>query len=199
MVYKDGHRGLNMIIASVFGITGLRLGFSELVIGIGAGLVVAAARAPDFDAHFDSNLDYFYSNRLLEAVPIHHRGRFHSLGFALAGGVVVSGVGYAGSDLIATEIGVDPTILAGVAGVGWGVGVCGHLIGDIITRQPIPVFWPFFRGSYAFSLVDSNNRMLNKSLFVLGVLSVCVSVGVVVMLGWSGQGEIEIEAPVLVW
>lgn len=195
MVYKDGHRGLNMIIASAFGIAGLRLGFSEVVIGIGAGLVVAAARAPDFDAHFDPDLDYFYSNRLLEAVPIHHRGRFHSIGFALAGGMVVSGVGYAGSSLITTEIGPDLTVLAGVAGVGWGVGVCGHLLGDLITRQPIPVFWPFFRDSYAFSLVDSNNRVLNKSLFILGVLSICVTVGAVVMLGWSGEGGVPTSVP----
>jgi len=180
-MYKDGHRGINALLASpIVLITGVSGAFELAIMGI--LIMLGTARLPDIDVSFDSN--YSQGNRLTECIPLSHRGGLHTIWFALIIGSII-GVVAAGSVPYITDY--HPVFLF-VYGMGVGTfAVVGHLLGDILTPTGVKVFYPASTKVYSIGWVNAKNKKANYVILALGGIALLASAGFVT---YTLQGEV---------
>jgi len=99
----------------------------------------------------------FLSLTFLLLSLVHHRGITHTLTFALLCGVT-SGF-------------ITLTILKDfyVGFLGAFIGVTLHIFGDTLTYKPLSPFYPFSNVRFSLKLFKSSNRIVNRSLMILGL------------------------------
>lgn len=174
-MYREGHLGIALLayapVAFALSYAG---GFEVLALGL-AG-VAFASYAPDLDS---------------EVSFIDHRGVTHTFLAAGALGVVYAAIAVflathgVGRDAIFV---VQERPVAYVAAALFGffvgvVGVCTHLLGDVITPMGIAPCWPFDDQRYSLDLVLSSNRRVNAALLLAGGVALVAAVGLGVELG----------------
>jgi len=106
-----------------------------------------------------------------------HRGMGHTVLFAVVVasilGVITWGV-HAGSDALPWKPTTTTILVAG----GSFVGICSHLLGDVITfggEYRVKPWWPVKRRSYQLEWTTSSNQLWNKGFLVLGVAAQILS------------------------
>lgn len=121
----------------------------------GLALALGAARLPDVD----------------QRVPfVAHRGPTHTVWFggvtALGGGVAVGTI----TSLSGVEL---PALvpLAILAGLG------SHLVADALTPAGVRPLWPLWDRSFSLAVCRAENRFVNWTLFVGGLLAIALAVG----------------------
>lgn len=170
-MYREGHHGLNALLyAPVAGV--ITLFWSVEAAIFGAMIFVGLSSVPDFDRHFDNNMNSHRSD-LWTYVPIKHRGFTHTVWFATIVGVV-SGV------FALVLLPGEPVVLAGVFGFGVGFGgVVGHILGDVVTPMGVKPFSPVLRTKYTLNLFTAKSKVANFGFMFVGG---CALFGV---FGWS--------------
>lgn len=149
-MYKTGHIGAALLVYSPIGLSLLLVGFDELAVLGGVGMV-ALASLPDCD----------------HRLPIiAHRGPTHSVVFALLIGGVLGIAGFASGEALASV----PALTMGVFGFGIGtLAVLSHLAADCVTPMGVRPLWPLSRWHYSANLVRANNPIVNYLLFAIGI------------------------------
>lgn len=161
-MYPPGHIGIALALYAPIGLVLLLRGRARLAV-VGTVAIAGLTMLPDVDKW----LPWFV-----------HRGRTHTLWFALGTGVWLAGV--------ASFVGGYPSreraAVLGYAAFGFCVGflaVLAHLLGDVITPMGVRPFYPLSEFSYTFSLVFASDPVANAQLFALG----CIATVTQVLLG----------------
>lgn len=183
-MYRTGHFGTVLLLWAPIGAVLIWAGMPHIAF-FGGVIMVTVEEVPDVD---------------LRTPFLTHRGVTHSLGFALAFGLVLSVmtivlVGATGDVLqeslpktLEVSLGGDPvsvdigalfamqswrTIEYGLAFtvfVFTVLGIVAHLAADVITPAGIPAFWPLSSNRVAFDVVLARNWLANTMLLLMGVL-----------------------------
>jgi inner membrane protein len=185
-MHRAGHTGVWMLLYAPVAFTLLSEARPEVAV-LGAAIVYVVEQIPDTD----------------QFLPfLTHRKSTHTVGFAVAVGLVLGafgfflgerafliignwvtaqGFGSVGSAVIEAETAVNEHELASI-GFGMGTfGILAHLAGDIITEMGIQPFWPASSWRVSLSRLRARNPVANQLLFVLGF-------GVLAGAVWSGFG-----------
>lgn len=161
-MYPPGHVGIALALYAPIGLVLLLRGRARLAVA-GTVLVAGLTLLPDVDKW----LPWFV-----------HRGRTHTVWFALAvGGWLAGAASFVGGCRTQERAGV-----LGYAAFGFCVGtlaVLAHLLGDVITPMGIRPFYPLSEFSYTFGLVFASDATANARLFAVG----CVAAVAQVLLG----------------
>lgn len=188
-MYHAGHQGISLLIYSPVAYLLIEAGYPVLAL-FGAALMIGLASFPDIDLRF-SFLD--------------HRGFTHTIAFAaliaaiLAGGalvfgqvVVIGGMEYlASASFIPHEITAPLTENADVLAARYGgvplaaftfvmsiLGICSHLIGDVITPMGIRPLWPLSRRSFSLGITTAGNTLSNSIFLMVGWVAI-IAAGVI--------------------
>lgn len=150
-MYTTGHYGVALLVYAPVAFLLLQVApVLALVGGIG---VIAISTLPDVDHRLPF---------------VRHRSLTHTIPFLLAVSSALAGLGWW---LAGTGSGLPGGRVA-VAAFGFGVGVLGigsHLLADAITPMGVPLLWPFSRERFTLDLTNSNDRLANGVLLVLGL------------------------------
>jgi len=175
IMYREGHHGLNALLyAPIAGVVSVFWSVEAAIMG--AVIFVGLSSVPDFDRHFDNNMN---SNRsdLWTLVPIKHRGFTHTVWFALLMGGVMAVFATA---LLPNEPTVFVSVFGFVAGFG---GIVGHILGDAVTPMGVKPFNPIHSEKYTLNLFTAKNKVANYGFMIVGGI---VLLGV---LGWGMSVE----------
>jgi inner membrane protein len=150
-VYRAGHLGVSLLVFLPVGVGLVLAGRTELAV-LGELCVLSVASLPDVDH---------------ELPLVSHRGVTHTVWFALLVGLGFGAVGWL--------LGGRPTTPAAselaVAGFAFGaLGICAHLLGDVLTPMGITPVWPLSRRTLTLDLVYAKNPVANYGLLASGVL-----------------------------
>lgn len=142
---------MNPVFHVTMGLHVANLGFHQRY-GSRASLILAAASLfPDIDS-----LALLISR---EAYAQHHRVFTHSLsGWVICGALLA--LLTARHDLKRWYL-IDWGL--------WSLGMAGHTAADLITRWPIPVFYPFTQQRWSFAIVSWGDGLLTGMWLVLAV------------------------------
>lgn len=175
-MYKQGHHGLNALLYTpiflvVTQIWGIIMGV------VGAVVFVGVSSVPDIDRHFDKRMNSHRSD-IWHYIPIKHRGATHTIWF----GIVLGGIGSQILLIMAeayspgTVSSTNAMIFGFMCGFG---GICGHLLGDMVTPQGIAPFKPVSKRRYSLGLFTASNMIANYAFLIVGggVL--------IVVIGWE--------------
>lgn len=140
-MHSEGHAGLSLLVLSLLMLVFGWVNLDSIVICL---LIITFSSWPDIDLRWRG---------------VEHRGPTHTLLFG-----VISGIAFAA--------------LFGYAGWSWQIGFIAafggtalHLLGDILTRQPIKPFWPFSQYEIALYLFKSRSQAANKGFATLGAFA----------------------------
>lgn len=140
-MHSEGHAGLSLLVLSLLM---LAFGWADLDSIVICLLIVTFSSWPDIDLRWQG---------------IEHRGPTHTLLFG-----VISGIAFAA--------------LFGYAGWSWQIGFIAafggtalHLLGDILTHQPIKPFRSFSQWEKALHLFKSKSTSANRAFKTLGGLA----------------------------
>lgn len=150
-MYRAGHLGVSLLVFLPVGVGLVLAGRTELAV-LGELCVLSVASLPDVDH---------------ELPLVSHRGVTHTVWFALLVGLGFGAVGWL--------LGGRPTTPAApelaVAGFAFGaLGICAHLLGDVLTPMGITPVWPLSRRTLTLDLVYAKNPAANYGLLASGVL-----------------------------
>jgi len=149
-MYRLGHQGAALVGYAPLGLVLLSLGRPTLAL-TGGGVSLALASLPDVDQRLPG---------------VDHRGVTHTLGFALAVGGALGGVGW----LLGRGAGVGAALELAVVGFLVGAtAIVSHLLADVITPMGITPFWPVSDRHYTFDVCRADNTLANYALLGLGV------------------------------
>lgn len=176
-MHREGHFGIAFLVYAPIAFVLSYVGVLQVAILGLVGLAFGAI-APDFD---------------LDMPVVQHRGITHTfvaavfLGLVYAGFAVylaANGVG-TGSAFVIREA---PLAYLAAMSFGFGIGalgVCAHLLGDVITPMGITPYHPFDDRKYTLNLVYASNERANEGLFSVGSVAVVLGVvgGLVVRTG----------------
>lgn len=159
-MYRAGHLGVSLLVFLPVGLGLVLAGRTELAV-LGEVCVLAVASLPDVDH---------------EVPLVSHRGVTHTVWFALLVGFGFGAVGWI--------LGGRPTTPAApalaVAGFAFGtLGICAHLLGDVLTPMGIRPLWPLSRRTLTLNLVRAKNPLANYGLLAAGVFGTVAAVLVV--------------------
>ncbi len=168
-MHREGHHGFNALLYAPIALVTAFVVSVELAI-VGAVLFVGLSSVPDFDRHFDKNMN---SNRsdLWTLVPIKHRGFTHTVWFAgIAGafGVVLSVV-------MAPQHPVEVTAPFGFL-MAFG-GIIGHIIGDAFTPMGVRPFRPVKQTRYSLAWFKAKNPIANYGFLLIGFIALLSALG----------------------
>lgn len=177
-MYKEGHYGINALLYApiAFIISAYR---DPMIAIIGGVIVVGLAKAPDFDRHFDNNMDT-HRSEVWQIIPIKHRGFTHTVWFAVFIGVL-GAVGMAGLG-VGYNVSLSVPLLFVFGFICGFSSVVGHLLGDVITPMGIKPFSPVSKQKYSLGICNASNTVANYGLLVVGGLLLVIAFG----LGSSG-------------
>lgn len=161
---QQGHLGVSLVVLSavIVGITSIAAPSVGVVLALAIGVVVTG-NLPDID----QNIPF-----------VTHRGITHTVWFAVGIGVtgasVAQGVRLAVADVLGSDfpitIAVPPSVVI-ASGVGCAVGVCAHLLGDMITPWGVRPFRPLSDRRIRVKLTTASNSTANLALLILGGMS----------------------------
>lgn len=152
-MFPPGHVGIALALYAPVGLVLLLRGRPRLAVA-GTVLVAGTTMLPDVD----TSLPWFV-----------HRGRTHTVWFALAAGISLGAIaavaGGAGRQEGAAALGY------GAFGLAVGtLAVLAHLVGDVITPMGVRPLYPLSDAGYTFGLVFASDPTANARLFALGCL-----------------------------
>ena len=150
-MYSKGHFGLTLLITSL---SMIPFGYNEMfviIIFLSAGL----SSLPDIDMELRKKKISIMG----KPIEIHHRGRTHSILFALIVGVLFGLLFY---------YGIGTFLWFGVGFVSGFMGVVCHLIGDTFTYHAFKPLWPFSQKEISLGLCYAGDRSVNEGLMGLG-------------------------------
>jgi len=172
-MHREGHHGLNALLYAPIALIAGLFASVELAI-VGALFFVGVSSVPDFDRHFDNNMNSHRSG-LWTLVPIKHRGFTHTVWFAGLAGIV--GGAFAG--VIAPQM--TPQHSAGVVAVFGGVmtgsGILGHILGDMMTPMGVKPFSPLRRSTYSLGWFLAKSKIANYGFLVFGGVALLFAIG----------------------
>lgn len=161
-MFPPGHVGIALALYAPVGLVLLLRGRARLAVA-GTAAIACLTLLPDVDKW----LPWFV-----------HRGRTHTVWFALGTGVWLGGV----ASFVGGYRDRDRATVLGSAAFGFVVGtlaVLAHLVGDVITPMGVRPFYPLSGFSYTLSLVFASDAAANARLFALG----CLAAVAMVLLG----------------
>ncbi|SEO58694.1 inner membrane protein [Halorientalis persicus] len=151
-VYRAGHLGVSLLVVLPVTVALVLVGRTDLAV-LGELCVLSVASLPDVDH---------------ELPLVAHRGVTHTAWFALLVGIGFGAVGWVLGGRPATP--AAPELAA--AGVVFGaLGICAHLLGDVLTPMGITPLWPLSGRTVTFDLVRAKNPIANYGLLGLGVFA----------------------------
>lgn len=171
-MHREGHHGLNALLYAPVAVLVSLFASVELAI-IGALLFVGTSSLPDFDRHFDNNMN---SNRsdLWTLVPIKHRGFTHTVWFAGIMGIGGAAIAVAMAPMAASQ----PIELVMVFGFATAFfGILGHILGDAMTPMGVRPFSPLSRKKYGFAWFKAKNRVANYGFLFIGGIALLAALG----------------------
>ncbi len=125
---------------------------------IGSTLILLSPFVKELGAKFLIVATFFSLTPDIDlALHLKHRYYTHNISFA----VLMSAISY----LIFTKIGLNPLLSLAAF-----VGVCIHILVDMLTMYKFPPLYPFYRKKVGFKLFKSSDRFINNITFVIGVL-----------------------------
>lgn len=175
-MYRKGHYGINALLYTPFAAILGVLGHVELLLICGL-VFIGVSRIPDFDRHFDADMDT-HKTDLLHYIPISHRGFTHTVWFAAIVGVVSIGIGgllaagYQTLDGNRTIV----TIASFTAGFG---GIVAHILGDAITPMGVKPFAPIRTSTYSLGWCYADSTLWNNAFLVLGGTTLLITISAV--------------------
>lgn len=155
-MYWRGHVGLGLLAYAPFAAVALDAGRPDLALA-GGVLAVAFATLPDVD----------------EYLPIPHRGRTHTIAFAVGTGVLAGGVA---ALLAAVVAAAPPAWTPAFVGSVVTVTLWSHLAGDAVTPRGIRPFRPVSGAHFTLDLTRARNPRANLLLLSAGVLALSAAV-----------------------
>lgn len=159
-VYRAGHLGLSLLVVLPVGLALVLAGRPDLAV-LGEVCVLSVASLPDVDH---------------ELPLVSHRGVTHTIWFAL---LVGAGFGAAGWVLGGRSATPAVPELA-VTGFAFGtLGICAHLLGDVLTPMGITPVWPLSKRTLTLGLVRANNPIANYGLLAAGLVGTVAALLVV--------------------
>lgn len=146
-----GHWGIVLFVFGfvVFGLVARERTQAAQVVTLAA---LGVGLSPDADLHVAS---------------LAHRGVTHTLWAALVAGVALAAV----ACLVQPFSLVDRREETFYGFLTGSLGVCCHLVGDVITSMGIKPLYPLVSRSYTFDLVYAHNQAANVALLVGGVMA----------------------------
>ena len=153
-MYPPGHVGIALALYAPVGLLLLLRGRARLAV-VGTIAVTCLTLLPDVDTW----LPWFV-----------HRGRTHTVFFALVTGATLGSVAAA----VGSHRDLDRDQVAGLGIFGLFVGtlaVLAHLLGDVITPMGVRPFYPLSDASYTFALVFASDTAANARLFAVGCIA----------------------------
>ncbi|ADJ15373.1 metal-dependent hydrolase [Halalkalicoccus jeotgali] len=148
-MHAPGHVGTALLVYSPIGLVLLLVGFDELAVLGGVGMV-ALATFPDCDHRLP---------------VVSHRGPTHSILFALAVGAGLASAGFLFGEIAA----VRPGVMAAFAFAIGALAILSHLAADSITPMGIRPLWPLSRWHYSADIVRAKNPIANYLLLAVGL------------------------------
>jgi len=172
-MHREGHHGLNALLYAPVALIVTLFASVELAI-IGAIFFVGTASIPDFDRHFDNDMN---SNRskLWTLIPIKHRGFTHTVWFAALAGII--GGSFAGVIGVQMTPQHAPTLVVVFGGVMTAGGVLGHILGDMMTPMGVKPFSPLRRKKYSLAWFLAKSKLANYGFLVVGGTALLVAFG----------------------
>lgn len=153
-MYAYGHYGVALLVYAPVAFA-LLVADASLLAFAGGVVVLSVATLPDVDMR-------------LPLVP--HRGPTHSLLFAALVGAGFGAVGWALGQGAYQPLG-DPATAAAFLGAMGALGVCSHLLGDVLTPAGVNVLWPLPGPDVSFYVARADNTLANWGLLGLGVFA----------------------------
>lgn len=145
---KPGHYGAALVVYAPVGF--LLLALDPAVALAAGGGVLVLCRVPDYDRY----------------VPgLVHRGPTHSLLFLVAFAIGLS----TAARVVGVRVGLDPGVVAPLAGLVGAVAVGSHLLADGLTPAGVPLLWPLTDRRFGLHVTVSSNPLANYGLLVVGV------------------------------
>ncbi|AQL41300.1 hypothetical protein BV210_00590 [Halorientalis sp. IM1011] len=149
-MYRAGHLGVSLLVVLPVAVALVLVGRPDLAV-LGELCVLSVASLPDVDH---------------ELPLVSHRGVTHTIWFALLVGFGFGSVGWVLGGRPTTPVAPE----LAVAGFGFGtLGVCAHLLGDVLTPMGIRPLWPLSGRAITLDLVRAKNPLANYGLLALGV------------------------------
>jgi inner membrane protein len=159
-VYRAGHLGVSLLVFLPVGVALVLAGRADLAV-LGELCVLSVASLPDVDH---------------EVPLVSHRGVTHTVWFALLVGVGFGAVGWVLGGRPVTPSAPELAVAGFVFGT---LGICAHLLGDVLTPMGITPMWPLSGRTVTLDLVRAKNPLANYGLLGLGVLGTMSAVLVV--------------------
>jgi inner membrane protein len=160
-VYRAGHLGVSLLVCLPVAVALVLVGRPDLAV-LGELCVLSVASLPDVDH---------------ELPLVSHRGVTHTVWFALLVGSGFGAVGWVLGGRPATP----PALELGVAGFAFGtLGICAHLLGDVLTPMGVTPLWPLSGRTVTIDLVRAKNPVANYGLLGVGVVG---TVGALLLVG----------------
>ncbi|RXK49146.1 metal-dependent hydrolase [Halorientalis pallida] len=156
-MYRAGHLGVSLLVVLPVAVVLVLAGRPDLAV-LGEVCVLSVASLPDVDH---------------ELPLVSHRGVTHTVWFALSIGFGFAAVGWVLGGRVTTPRSAE----LAVAGFGFGtLGICAHLLGDVLTPTGITPLWPLSRRTVTFDLVRAKNPVANYGLLGVGVFATAAAV-----------------------
>lgn len=180
-MYLKGHVGINAIIYSPVAFltqqhlsTGLAL--------IGGLFCIGITSLPDEDRHFQEGMSN--KSKLLTLIPIKHRGRSHTVWFAILIGAIFSigtywflSGGFAPDSPIYTILPEKNHLeISLFIGFNTMLGIIAHIVGDVLTPTGVKPFAPIRKNKYTLNICKAKNSRANKAFLIVGGISIFMSV-----------------------
>lgn len=140
---------------------------------LGAMVFVGLSSIPDFDRHFDNNMNTHRSD-MWTLVPIKHRGFTHTVWFAVAAGGVGAVIGVVMAPM-ASAVPVE-FVMVFLALCAFA-GILGHILGDMMTPMGVKPFAPVKKTKYSLAWFLAKNRIANYGFLVIGGCALLAAFG----------------------
>lgn len=182
-MHASGHQGLSMLVYAPLAYLLVAAGYPVLALW-GCFIMLSLASFPDVDMRVPGMTHRGFSHTLLFGLVV---AAVLGAGAALFGDVVIIGginwlVGMDTLPQAFTSVLNDnsATLTARYGGGPLGtftfvisfLGICSHLLGDIVTPMGIEPFWPLSGANFSFGLFYAGNALANALFFLVGWLAV---------------------------